>query len=144
MLDHLGQTCKSELITVQPGGARRADILADARESALSILGRGVSIRTIYQHTARNDLPTRSYVRDVTLQGAEVRTADEVIDRLIIYDREVAFLPERSAQPGSTPGAAVVRQPTLVAFLCSVFEYLWEGASPYVVESQRPPPPPTS
>ncbi|WP_330239503.1 LuxR C-terminal-related transcriptional regulator [Streptomyces sp. NBC_00525] len=138
LLDHLGQTCKSELITVQPGGARPADLLDDARASALSILSRGVRIRTIYQHTARNDLPTRSYVRDVTVRGAEVRTADEVIDRLIIYDREVAFLPERSAHEDS-PGAAVVREPTLVAFLCSVFEYLWEGATPYVVESQRSP-----
>ncbi|SED07216.1 regulatory protein, luxR family [Streptomyces sp. 2131.1] len=139
LLDHLGQTCKHELITVQPGGARPADMLDDARASALSILSRGVHIRTIYQHTARNDLPTRSYVRDVTLEGAEIRTADEVIDRMIIYDKEVAFLPARSACEGGFPGAAVVREPTLVAFLCSVFEYLWEGATPYVVESQRPP-----
>ncbi|MGW1224575.1 LuxR C-terminal-related transcriptional regulator [Streptomyces sp. NPDC001478] len=139
LLDHLGQTCTSELITVQPGGARPADLLDDARASALSILSRGVCIRTIYQHTARNDLPTRSYVRDVTAHGAEVRTADEVIDRLIIYDREVAFLPERCVDASRPPGAAVVREPTLVAFLCSVFEYLWEGSSPYVVESQRSP-----
>ncbi|MFB7465276.1 LuxR C-terminal-related transcriptional regulator [Streptomyces sp. NPDC056224] len=138
MLNHLSQNCKSELLTVQPGGARPAELLEEARESALSTLARGVRIRTVYQHTARNDLPTRSYVRDVTLQGAEIRTADEVIDRLIIYDREVAFLPERSSRDRA-PGAAIVREPTLVAFLCSVFEYLWDGASPYVVESQRSP-----
>lgn len=136
MLDHLSQNCKSELLTVQPGGARPADLLDQARESALSTLARGVQIRTIYQHTARNDLPTRSYVRDVTRHGAEIRTADEVIDRLIIYDREVAFLPERSSVD-CAPGAAIVREPTLVAFLCSVFEYLWDGASAYVVETQR-------
>ncbi|GGQ09425.1 MULTISPECIES: LuxR C-terminal-related transcriptional regulator [Streptomyces] len=138
MLNHLTQSCQSEMLTVQPGGARPAYALAQARESALTTLSRGVRIRTIYQHTARNDLPTRSYVREVSEQGAEIRTADEVIDRLIIYDREVAFLPERSGGDG-TPGAAIVREPTLVAFLCSVFEYLWDGASPYVVESQRSP-----
>ncbi|WP_030766001.1 LuxR C-terminal-related transcriptional regulator [Streptomyces sp. NRRL F-2664] len=138
MLNHLTQSCQSEMLTVQPGGARPAYALAQARESALTTLSRGVRIRTIYQHTARNDLPTRSYVREVSEQGAEIRTADEVIDRLIIYDREVAFLPERSAGD-RTPGAAIVREPTLVAFLCSVFEYLWDGASPYMVESQRSP-----
>ncbi|MEU4357363.1 LuxR C-terminal-related transcriptional regulator [Streptomyces virginiae] len=138
MLNHLTQSCQSEMLTVQPGGARPAYALAQARESALTTLSRGVRIRTIYQHTARNDLPTRSYVREVSEQGAEIRTADEVIDRLIIYDREVAFLPERSAGD-RTPGAAIVREPTLVAFLCSVFEYLWDGASPYVVDSQRSP-----
>ncbi|MFG2484593.1 hypothetical protein ACGFSI_17735 [Streptomyces virginiae] len=138
MLDHLTQNCTGELLTVQPGGARPAHALPSARESALTALARGVSIRTVYQHTARNDLPTRSYVRDVTERGAQIRTADEVIDRMIIYDREMVFLPERSTGEG-IPGAAIVREPTLVAFMCSVFEYLWDGATPYVVDSQNSP-----
>lgn len=143
MLDHLTQTCVHELYTVQPGGARPPEKLAAARQSALSTLERGVRIRTIYQHTARSDLATRSYVREVSERGAEIRTADELIDRLIIYDRETVFLPEHpsSRDPQrELPGAAIVREPTLVAFLCAVFEHLWEGATPFVVEdSQRAP-----
>lgn len=135
MINHLTQQCRKELLTVQPGGARPSPSLASARQRALNTLDRGVRIRTIYQHTARSDLATRAYVRDISAEGAEVRTADELIDRMIIYDRETVFLPERKAA-SKTPGAAIVREPTLVAFLCAVFEHLWDGATPFSPESQ--------
>jgi Bacterial regulatory proteins, luxR family len=138
MLDHLTQRCQREMFTVQPGGARPPGLLAEARKSALSTLARGVQIRTIYQHTARSDLATRAYVREVTAEGAEVRTADQVIDRMVIYDRETVFLPERKNN-GQAPGAAIVREPTLVAFLCAVFEHLWDGATPFNPDNQKTP-----
>jgi AraC-like DNA-binding protein len=138
MVDEIGDRCTAEMLSVQPGGPRPSHILPAAREHTLRFLRRGVRIRTIYQHTSRSDLPTRAYVRDVTAEGAEIRTADQVIDRMLVFDREVAFLPER-AVPQGRPGAAVVREPTLVAFLCAVFEYQWEGASPFVVDSQKAP-----
>ncbi|MEV4427160.1 LuxR C-terminal-related transcriptional regulator [Streptomyces sp. R-07] len=139
MIDERRQHCRSELLIVQPGGPRPAEVLPAARESAQEMLNRGVRLRTLYQHTARSDLPTRSYVRDVSEAGAEVRTADEVIDRIFIYDREIAFLPERVDCADRTPGAAVVREPTLVAFLCAVFEYLWDGATPFEPDTSRTP-----
>lgn len=135
MINHLTQQCRKELLTVQPGGARASVTLASARQRALNTLDRGVRIRTIYQHTARSDLVTRAYVRDISAEGAEVRTADELIDRMIIYDRETVFLPERKSA-SKTPGAAIVREPTLVAFLCAVFEHLWDGATPFNPDSQ--------
>lgn len=130
MLNEQTLRCHTELLTVHPGGARPPQALAAARRSSLSLLGRGVRMQTIYQHTARSDLATRAYVREVTEQGAEIRTSDEVIDRLIIYDREVVFLPERDPV-GRKPGAAIVREPTVVAYLCAVFEHLWNGATPF-------------
>ncbi|MER5640632.1 hypothetical protein ABT095_27255 [Kitasatospora sp. NPDC002227] len=136
LIDEVGKRCRTEVLTVQPGGARPAESLASAREVTMQFLDRGVKVRTIYQHTARSDLATRSYVREVTAAGAEVRTADQLIDLMLIYDRELVFLPERGADPGR-PGAAVVREPTLVSFLCSVFEFMWDSATPFVVESQK-------
>ncbi|MFJ7906057.1 hypothetical protein [Kitasatospora sp. NPDC096204] len=136
MLDQLGQTCRKEVLTVQPGGGRPATLLPAARRSAEGMLGRGVRMRTIYQHTARCDLATKSYVRDVTALGAEVRTADQVIDRMLVYDRETVFLPARVAGE-TTMGAAIVREPTLVAFVCAVFEHLWENASPFVADTPK-------
>ncbi|KJY42843.1 hypothetical protein VR41_06065 [Streptomyces sp. NRRL B-1568] len=138
MLDHLGGTCRHSMYTVQPGGARPGNILDAARKATLGIRGRGVDIRTIYQHTARSDLATRAYVRDVTEAGVEVRTADQVIDRMMIYDRETVFLPAHQG-PGEIPGAAIVREPTLVAFVCAVFDHLWDGATPFVPESAKAP-----
>ncbi|MFD0279535.1 hypothetical protein ACFVHB_37375, partial [Kitasatospora sp. NPDC127111] len=137
MLDHLGQTCRKEVLTVQPGGARPSTLLPAARKSAEGMLERGVRIQTIYQHTARSDLATKAYVRDVTALGAEIRTADQVIDRLLIYDRETAFLPVRTGDAEESTGAAIVREPTLVAFLCAVFGHLWDSATPFVYDTPK-------
>lgn len=137
LIDEVGKRCSLEVLAVQPGGARPAGVLSSAREVTRHYLERDVQVRTIYQHTARSDLATRSYVREVSGQGAEFRTAEQVIDRMLIYDREIAFLPQRSE--AGRPGAAVVREPTLVAFLCSVFEFMWDTAEPFVVESNKAP-----
>ncbi|MFY4718926.1 LuxR C-terminal-related transcriptional regulator [Streptomyces sp. LaBMicrA B280] len=139
MIDERRQLCRSEVLMIQPGGPRPSQVLPAAREAAQELLERGVRMRTLYQHTARSDLPTRAYVRDVTAAGAEVRTADELIDRLFIYDREIAFLPERTSCGDQPPGAAVVREPTLVSFLCQVFDYLWDSATPFEPDTGKAP-----
>ncbi|MER5410652.1 hypothetical protein [Streptomyces sp. NPDC002769] len=131
VLDEQGERCRTEMLSAQPGGARPSSLLANARPRTLERLRRGVQIRHLYQHTARGDLATASYVRAITEHGAEVRTTDELIDRIVIYDREVAFLPEQHVG-GRAPGAVVVREPTLVAFICRVYEHLWSGATQFV------------
>ncbi|WP_241740831.1 helix-turn-helix transcriptional regulator [Streptomyces sp. L2] len=144
MLDHLGTHCRHEWASVAPGGARPGEVLQAARRSALGMRERDIAMRVVYQHTARSDLATRAYVRDVTAAGVEVRTADQVIDRILIYDRETVFLPTHMAddedgEGGLDGGAIVVREPTLVAFVCSVFEHLWDGATPFVPDTSRAP-----
>jgi hypothetical protein len=138
MIDEVGKQCSWEVLTVQPGGARPSHVLSSAREVTRQYLERDIRVRTMYQHTARSDLATRSYVREMTELGAEIRTAEELIGRILIYDREIAFLPQHSG-PGRRPGAAVIREPTLVAFLCSVFEFMWDRAHPFVVDTGKAP-----
>ncbi|MDH6543469.1 hypothetical protein M2167_006022 [Streptomyces sp. SPB4] len=130
MLDEWGTRCRSELLTSQPGGSRRPGAMEKALPLTLDRLHRGVHIRHLYQHTVRSDLATTDYVRAITAEGADVRTTDELVDRMLIYDREVAFLPEQLVE-GRSPGAIVVREPTLVAFLCKVYDHMWAGAAPF-------------
>ncbi|MEU9715469.1 LuxR C-terminal-related transcriptional regulator [Streptomyces sp. NPDC047976] len=130
MLDECGARCRNEVLTAMPGGSRNAKRMDAARPKALDRLRRGVGIKHLYQHTVRSDLATADYVRAITGEGAEVRTTDEVIDRMVVYDREVAFLPEQHVE-GRFPGAIVVREPTLVAFLCKVYDHMWAGATPF-------------
>ena len=129
MLDDWGARCRTEILTAQPGGARPPRYLENARPLTLARLARGVRVRHLYQHTVRSDLTTTSYIRAVAAAGAEVRTTDELIDRIIIYDREAVFLPEHVED--RPPGAVVVREPTLVAFLCKVYEHLWDTGTPF-------------
>lgn len=123
--------CKTEVLTLQPGGGRDAQTLRDALDRDLSMIERGIRMRITYHHTARANLATRMYVRDVTAAGAEVRTADEVFERIIIFDRKVAFVPAERIHDDLAPGAAIVTEPTVVGFLCRSYEHTWESAQPF-------------
>ncbi len=138
MLDEWGERCRTEVLTAQPGGPRSSNAMAQARPRTLDRLARGVQVRHLYQHTVRRDLATTAYVRAITAAGAEVRTTDELIDRIVVYDREVAFLPEQHVV-GRNPGAVVVREPTLVAFVCKVYDHLWSGATQFTADAEDTP-----
>jgi len=132
-LDRASAECRSEVITSQPGGGSR---VPDAMEEALrrdrALLGRGVRMRTLYHHTARFNGPSQAYVEAATALGAEYRTAHELFGRLIVFDRELAFLP---LSDGSW-GALVVRQEAMLAYLCGIFEQAWTLARPFAAAAE--------
>ncbi|WP_223206305.1 LuxR C-terminal-related transcriptional regulator [Streptomyces xanthii] len=120
--------CQEELLTAQPGGGRPQELLDKALASDLEAIERGVSQRTIYQHTIRSHQATLAYVERITGAGGEVRTLDEVFDRLIVCDRRIAFIPD----PGSERSdlALVVEHPGVVRYLAGIFEHAWQRAAP--------------
>ncbi|MFG3383448.1 LuxR family transcriptional regulator [Streptomyces sp. NPDC047999] len=116
-----------EVLAVQPGGGRPPAYLERALPRDLEMLRRGVRLSTLYQHTARYSPGTQEYVRAVTEAGAEVRTLGELFGKMLVFDRATAFLPV-----WDDPDAAVVlREPSAVAFLCSVFASAWSLAEPF-------------
>ncbi|MEC3992522.1 helix-turn-helix transcriptional regulator [Actinacidiphila sp. DG2A-62] len=127
LVDEASLACKEEMVTCQPGGGRPPEQLEQALARDLALLGRGVRMRTLYQHSARYHAPTRDYVEKVTAAGAEVRTCPELFGRLIAFDRSAAFIPHHS-MPG---GAAVVRDASTLAFLCGAFDRAWDLATPF-------------
>ena len=92
-----------------------------------SLLERGVSILTLYQHSARRSTATREYVSALTPLGAEVRTQDEFFNRMIVVDRRVALIPA----PDQPSTAVVVREPAVVAYFVDVFNRSFERARPF-------------
>ncbi|MEU9862152.1 LuxR C-terminal-related transcriptional regulator [Streptomyces sp. NPDC047971] len=119
--------CRVELLTAQPGGGRSPDLLGEALARDLQLLARGVSQRTIYQHTVRSHQATLSYIEQITEAGGEVRTLAEVFERMIICDREVAFVPV-SDQRGVA--ALQVRHPGLVRLFAKFFDNAWARSIP--------------
>lgn len=129
--------CHTEMLTVQPGGARPIDALTQALERDQPLTDRGVSIRTLYQHTARHSQGTLAYVERISAGKVEIRTLEELIERLIVFDRTVAFIPasdDRSV-------ALELRHPGLVEYLIKVFEQLWRRATPLLEEIPYDPTP---
>ncbi|MFG2954061.1 LuxR C-terminal-related transcriptional regulator [Streptomyces sp. NPDC048291] len=126
-LDRAAELCREEMITVQPGGTRAPEVLKDALARDGEMLARGVRIRTLYHHTARFNSPSQAYVAMATALGAEYRTAHQLFGRMIVFDRELAFLPDHKG----TWGAVVIREPSVVHFLCELFEHAWTEAQPF-------------
>ncbi|MFJ8823138.1 LuxR C-terminal-related transcriptional regulator [Streptomyces sp. NPDC102467] len=126
-LDRAAETCREEMITVQPGGTRAPEVLKDALARDSDVLARGVRIRTLYHHTARFNSPSQAYVALASALGAEYRTAHQLCGRMIVFDRTLAFLPDHRG----TWGAVAIREPSVVHFLCELFEQAWTEAQPF-------------
>ncbi|MER6782458.1 MULTISPECIES: LuxR C-terminal-related transcriptional regulator [unclassified Streptomyces] len=126
-LDEATAATRDEILTAQPGGGRAPSTLADAVDRGRGPLERGVRMRTLYQHTVRHNQPTLAYMeRMLEIGPIEVRTLDELFDRLMVFDRKVAFVPARNDRQE----ALEIREPALVEYLAGVFETAWARASP--------------
>ncbi|MDJ0466783.1 helix-turn-helix transcriptional regulator [Streptomyces sp. H27-C3] len=136
-LDLATAECRTEVLTVQPGGGRSEDRLSEGLERALSVVDRGVGMRTLYQHTVRHSQGTLAYAERLAAGKVEIRTLEELIERLIIFDRTVAFIPARNDRQV----ALELRHPGLVEYLVKVFEQLWSRAAPLLDELQYDPTP---
>ncbi|WP_200262140.1 helix-turn-helix transcriptional regulator [Streptomyces sp. HSG2] len=127
-LAQASERCCEEIIASQPGGGAR---VSEAMEEALvrdrAVLERGVRLRTLYHHTARFNGPSQAYVAAASALGGEYRTAHELFGRLIVFDRETAFIPVQ----GDSWGAVVIREPSTIAYLCEIFEQTWDRATPF-------------
>ncbi|NBM19348.1 helix-turn-helix transcriptional regulator [Streptomyces sp. GC420] len=126
-LDRATAECTDELLTLQPGSGRTPDLLEDALRRIEPLVSREVRMRTLYQHTARHHPSTLAYVERVAPYGVEFRTLEETIERLIIVDRSVAFIPARRDRQV----ALELRHPGLVEYLAGVFDQFWRQAVPW-------------
>lgn len=128
---------KEELLTAQPGGGRAPALLAEALPRDLDLVRHGVQQRTLYQHSVRSHRPTLAYIEQVVSAGAQVRTLDEIFERVIICDRSIAFIP---GIPERKNAALAIRHPGALKFLAKAFEHMWERAEPVsmVTEQHRP------
>ena len=122
--------CRTELLTAQPYGRRRATTLAQVEQRDVQALRRGVSMRTLYQHSARHSPATREYVAEITSLGAGVRTSDEFFKRLLVFDRHTALIPATE----NHAVAVAIHDKSVVAYLVDIFERAWDRSLPFTVE----------
>lgn len=133
VLDRFAAEARYEVLTSQPGGGRKVEVLEEAMARTEAMLGRGVRMRTLYQHTAQYNPGTTAYVEIVTDLGAEVRTLGEGFMRMIAFDGEIVVI----EQKGNPKAALVVREPSVVSFAVAAFERMWRQADPFPVNHGR-------
>ncbi|MEV0990652.1 LuxR C-terminal-related transcriptional regulator [Streptomyces sp. NPDC049949] len=127
-LTQASERCTEEVLSSQPGGGSRVvEAMGEALARDRAILERGVRMRTLYHHTARFNGPSQAYVAAASEFGAQYRTAHELFGRLIVFDRELAFIP---LNDGSR-GAVAISEPSVASYLADVFEQTWTHATPF-------------
>jgi DNA-binding NarL/FixJ family response regulator len=124
---------EEELLTAQPQAGRGGPSLASAALRDIEALERGLTMRTLYQHSARRHAATREYVAEVTARGAEVRTLDEFFNRMIVVDRRVAVIPASE----DMKVAVAVHEASVVAYLIDVFDRAFARALPFTNNAAR-------
>ncbi len=129
--------CTKEVLTVQPGGWRSELILSKGVERGQAVIDRGVSIRTLYQHTVRHHHGTYAYAERLAEGKVEIRTLEELVERMLVFDHTVAFIPAQE----DAEVALELRHPGLVAYLTRVFEQLWQRATPLLEDVRYDPTP---
>lgn len=132
-IHELAAHCTVEVLTCQPGGGRPSHVLEEAVTRDEDMLRRGIKMRTIYQHTALFSQATAAYVERVGALGAQVRTSGAPLIRLLAFDQSTAVISSQD----DPMAAIVVRDPSIVRFIVSVFEYMWVDADPFPVETRK-------
>ncbi|MGW2378341.1 LuxR C-terminal-related transcriptional regulator [Kitasatospora sp. NPDC001683] len=127
-LELLGRGAVTEVLGVHPGSHRRPEDLEAGRGPNEAALARGVSIKSLYQESTRNDPHATNYAHWLLSRGGEVRTAPVLPQRLVIVDRSQALVPVDPAD--SRKGALHVSAPGIVAALVDLFEQAWSIAVP--------------
>ncbi|MER6189168.1 LuxR C-terminal-related transcriptional regulator [Streptomyces cyaneofuscatus] len=126
-LREASRAARDEVLTAQPGGNRLAHNMRQGVTNAQAVIAAGGRMRHLYQHPVRYNTRFTEYLDQLPPGHLEVRTMEQAIDRLIVFDRTVACIP---AAPGNDT-ALEIRHPALVRYLVHVYEVLWAQATPY-------------
>lgn len=136
--DAVGEA-RREILAAQPGGPRKREVLEQALPRDLAALDRGVELRTMYQHSVRDHPATAEYVRTLSTRAeggrpAKYATLGGDFERMILIDREIAFVTDHIVAGGAPHGAWLVTDPAVVAVLGKMFDALWRTSDPWTGE----------
>lgn len=133
-IGELVASARRETCGFSPGGPQTPENRAASRPLAEAMAERGITDRTIFLESLRNDPESVEHVRWLISLRNEVRVVPVLPMRMYIVDGEVAMVPLDPHD--SSRGAAVIREPGAVAAFLALFETVWATAAPFG-ETQR-------
>jgi DNA-binding CsgD family transcriptional regulator len=128
-LEQLAHEATCSCLSFMPGGAQSAVSLAASGPLDRLLLHRGLTVRTVYLDSMRNDPATVRYARWLTELGGQVRTTATLPIRMVLFDQTTGLLP---IDPDNTRlGAVQVGGPGAMLALVRLFEMVWAQATPF-------------
>ncbi|MFJ7159586.1 helix-turn-helix transcriptional regulator [Streptomyces sp. NPDC101118] len=126
-IDDLAFFAREEILSVEPYTALTPENIEHSRPLDMRCLRRGVRIRSVVLKEALTDPLTVGYLRELIARGAQIRAADDISERMLVYDRRTALVP---IDPEDTSRGALVAQETgLVSSILALFEKIWGQAT---------------
>lgn len=117
---------RSSVLAIHPGGPQSPAALEASRPLDRRAIRRGMHIRVIHDRSVLDDALNRAYLDELVLLGVQVRVADDLVERLIVLDDQVAVVPIDPSD--SHRGAVVVRHAGVIVGLLGLFNRVWETA----------------
>ncbi|WP_405798574.1 helix-turn-helix transcriptional regulator [Streptomyces sp. NBC_01506] len=125
-IDDLAFFARDEILSVEPYTKLSPENIERSRPLDLRCLRRGVRIRNVVLAAALDDLPTRDYLRELVKRGAQIRVAENITERILVYDGRTALVP---LDPQNTArGALLAHKSGLVSNIIALFEKIWTQA----------------
>lgn len=126
-LDSATDLAREEVLTMHPGPAPAPHLLREGRERNRRHAERGLRLRTIYQRRVASLPHMTAHLRDLAQWGYEIRTAQVVPVRMLIFDRRRAVLPLDHSD--GRAGAIAVEGESLVQSLVAFHDYCWQHST---------------
>lgn len=104
----IARETRKEVVSVLAGPAPSAEMLAVSHEQDLELVRRLITVRLLYLRQYAELPHVAAYAQEMSDAGAQVRFADRLPHRLLVFDRRVAVVPVDNADSGH--GALVVRE----------------------------------
>ncbi|WP_237323177.1 helix-turn-helix transcriptional regulator [Streptomyces sp. JJ36] len=125
-IEDLAFFAREEILSVEPYTELTPANIEHARPLDMRCLRRGVRIRNVVLSKALGHGPTVAYLRELVSHGAQIRVADDVSERILVYDRRLALVP---VDPDDTSrGALLAHEGGLVSNIIALFEKIWDQA----------------
>lgn len=136
-LEELAFFTRTSVFSIQPGGPQSRESLEASRPLDQRGIRRGVEMRVIHEASVLDDEMNRVYLRELVMGGTKVRVTNQLPERMIIMDSQVAVVPIDPAN--SRRGALIVRNPGLVAGFLDLFHRAWQDAEdlPWLAEGSE-------
>jgi DNA-binding CsgD family transcriptional regulator len=109
-----------------------ADRLARALPRELGLLERGVRLRILLPHSARNRMALLPYVKEIRTAGGDIRTSAHHWDHdLALFDDKIALISSfGDGADRRAGGGLAVGNETLLCLLGSILEWAWTDSVP--------------
>jgi DNA-binding CsgD family transcriptional regulator len=129
--EHATLSCERFAVIAYGSLPPTADRLAAVLPMELGMLERGVTLRILLPHSARNRMALLPYVKDIRAAGGDIRTSAHHWDHdLALFDDTIALISACDGLDRPARGGLAIGDDTLLYLFASILRWAWTDSVP--------------